>query len=85
FIEVVKVDPQTIDLHFAGPAPIEAFAKLPGVEIAESTRDAIRLRVQGSVDPVVKTAARYEVLDIESHEPSLEEVFLAFYGKSEEA
>jgi ABC-2 type transport system ATP-binding protein len=76
---------KTIDLHFAGPAPVEAFANLPGVEVAEPTRDAIRLRVQGSVDPVIKAAARYEVLDIESHEPSLEDVFLAFYGKGEEA
>jgi ABC-2 type transport system ATP-binding protein len=76
---------KTIDLHFAGPAPVEAFANLPDVEVAEPTRDAIRLRVQGSVDPVIKTAARYEVLDIESHEPSLEDVFLAFYGKGEEA
>jgi ABC-2 type transport system ATP-binding protein len=75
---------KTIDLHFEGPAPVEAFATLPGVEISESTRDAIRLRVQGSVDPVIKTAARYEVLDIESHEPSLEDVFLAFYGKGED-
>jgi ABC-2 type transport system ATP-binding protein len=76
---------KTIDLHFAGPAPVEAFANLPGVDAAEPTRDAIRLRVQGSVDPVIKAAARYEVLDIESHEPSLEDVFLAFYGKDEEA
>jgi ABC-2 type transport system ATP-binding protein len=76
---------KTIDLRFAGPAPVEAFANLPGVEVAEPTRDAIRLRVQGSVDPVIKAAARYEVLDIESHEPSLEDVFLAFYGKGEEA
>jgi ABC-2 type transport system ATP-binding protein len=44
----------------------------------------LRLRVSGSVDPVIKTAARYEVVDLQSHEPSLEDVFLTFYGKSEE-
>jgi ABC-2 type transport system ATP-binding protein len=71
---------KTIDLHFAGPAPVEAFASLAGVEVATSTRDAVRLRVQGAVDQVIKTAARYEVVDVESHEPSLEDVFLAFYG-----
>jgi ABC-2 type transport system ATP-binding protein len=71
---------KTIDLHFAGNAPSEGFAGLPGVEVVDTTRDAIRLRVQGTVDPVIKTAARYEVLDVESHEPSLEDVFLTFYG-----
>jgi ABC-2 type transport system ATP-binding protein len=79
---------KTIDLHFAGNAPADAFAGLPGVEVVETTRDAVRLRVQGAVDPVIKAASRYEVLDVESHEPSLEDVFLTFYGrdgKDEEA
>jgi beta-exotoxin I transport system ATP-binding protein len=74
-----------IDLHFAGPAPLEAFANLPGVQHASAAGDALRLQVHGSVDPVVKTAAGYEVVDLESHEPGLEDVFLTFYGKSEES
>jgi ABC-2 type transport system ATP-binding protein len=32
------------------------------------------------VDAVIKAASRYEVLDIISHEPDLEEVFLAYYS-----
>jgi hypothetical protein len=31
----------------------------------------------------VKAAGRFEVVDLASHEPSLEDVFLAFYGKGE--
>jgi hypothetical protein len=31
----------------------------------------------------VKAAAKFEVVDLASHQPSLEDVFLAFYGKSE--
>jgi beta-exotoxin I transport system ATP-binding protein len=73
-----------IELHFTSPAPAEAFASLPGVEHLTATRDELQLRVHGSVDPVIKTAARYEVIDVQSHEPSLEDVFLAFYGKAEE-
>jgi ABC-2 type transport system ATP-binding protein len=76
---------RTIELHFAGAAPADAFANLPGVEDVQANGDAVRLRVSGSVDPVIKAAARFEVVDIESHEPSLEDVFLSFYGRSEEA
>jgi ABC-2 type transport system ATP-binding protein len=75
---------RTIELRFGGPAPVEAFADLPGVRAESSAANTITLRVQGSVDPVIKTAARYEVVGIDSREPSLEDVFLAFYGKGEE-
>jgi ABC-2 type transport system ATP-binding protein len=75
---------RTIEMRFASPAPVDAFANLPGVEDVTAAGDLLRLRVHGSVDPVVKAAARYEVLELESREPSLEEVFLAFYGRPEE-
>jgi ABC-2 type transport system ATP-binding protein len=74
-----------IELHFAEAASVDAFANLPGVEIGSSTRDSIHLRVKGSVDPVIKTAARYEVIDMVSHEPSLEDAFLEFYGREDSA
>jgi hypothetical protein len=32
-----------------------------------------------SVDELIKAAARFEVLGIKTHEPDLEEVFLAYY------
>jgi hypothetical protein len=32
---------------------------------------------------VIKALARFEVEDLVSHEPSLEDVFLAFYGRDE--
>jgi ABC-2 type transport system ATP-binding protein len=54
------------------------------VQHASAAGDVLRLRVSGSVDPVIKTAARYEVVDLQSHETSLEDVFLTFYGKSEQ-
>ena len=41
----------------------------------------LRMRVSGSITPVVRTAARHELLDFVSREPSLEETFLAQYGR----
>jgi hypothetical protein len=36
--------------------------------------------VTGSVDPILRAALELRVEDMISHEPSLEEIFLAFYG-----
>jgi ABC-2 type transport system ATP-binding protein len=68
-------------VRFASPPPAGAFADVPGVR--ESSRDGTELRlvVEGALDPVVKALARYEVVDLVSHEPDLEDVFLAYYGR----
>ena len=39
------------------------------------------MRVAGPITPVVRAAAQYELLDFVSREPSLEETFLAEYGR----
>ena len=74
---------RTLDIRFARPVPGEAFAGLPGVQRIEVQGDLVHLTVAGHLDAVVKSAARYEVVDITSNEPTLEEVFLTFYGEGE--
>jgi ABC-2 type transport system ATP-binding protein len=74
---------RTLEIHFAQPAPAAAFSGLPGVREVEAHGDTLRLTVAGPLDAIVKAAGRFEVVDLTSHEPSLEDVFLAFYGKGE--
>ena len=45
-----------------------------------ATDHVLRMRVAGAITPVVRAAARYDLLDFVSREPSLEETFLAQYG-----
>ena len=61
--------------------PADAFSSLPGVSEVAVDDHTLRLRVAGAITPVVQTAARYELLDFVSREPSLEETFLAQYGQ----
>jgi len=75
---------RTLDIHFARPVPTDAFANLPGVQDVEVQGELVHLTVAGHLDAVVKAAARYEVVDIASHEPNLEEIFLTFYGGDED-
>jgi ABC-2 type transport system ATP-binding protein len=70
-----------VELRFAGPVPEAEFAALPGVSEVRLDDHVLRLRVAGAITPVVRAAARYELLDFVSREPSLEETFLAQYGR----
>ena len=70
-----------VELRFAGPVPADEFAALPGVSDLVADDHVLRMRVAGAITPVVRAAARYELLDFVSREPSLEETFLAQYGQ----
>ena len=75
-----------LEFHFAAEVEADEFASLPGVREATAEGTVVRCTVVGSVDAVVKAAARHEVLDLISHEPSLEQVFLAYYvGERDDA
>jgi len=70
-----------VELQFAGPVPLEAFSGLEGVSHLVREDHILRMRVTGPIGPVVRTAAQFELLDFTSREPSLEETFLAEYGR----
>jgi ABC-type multidrug transport system ATPase subunit len=71
-----------VELVFTDHVPVEAFSSLPGVSDVLAEDHILRLRVAGSITPVVQAAARYELADFVSREPSLEETFLAEYGRT---
>ena len=72
---------RTLEVHFATPVSPDGFEGLPGVREVVAIGDAMRITVAGPMDAIVKALARHEVVDLESHEPSLEEIFLTFYGR----
>jgi ABC-2 type transport system ATP-binding protein len=74
-----------VELRFAGPAPRDEFANLPGVTDVRAEDGVLRMRVAGAITPVVQAAARHELLDFVSREPTLEETFLAEYGSQPES
>jgi ABC-2 type transport system ATP-binding protein len=71
----------TVELVFIDHVPLEAFRSLPGVSEVVAEDHILRMRVAGSITPIVQAAARYELADFVSREPSLEETFLAEYGR----
>jgi ABC-2 type transport system ATP-binding protein len=74
-----------VELRFSGEVPVAAFSGLEGVSDVTTEDHVLHLRVSGSITPVVREAAKYELVDFISREPSLEETFLAEYGRETDA
>jgi ABC-2 type transport system ATP-binding protein len=70
-----------VEMRFEGTPPVAEFQKIKGVSDVSVEDHVIKLRVLGSITPVVQAAARLGVTDFLSREPSLEETFLAQYGR----
>lgn len=69
-----------LEIDFARPVPADAFATVSGVRDVAMSGSVLHCTVAGSLDSLIKTAAQFEVTNIVTHEPSLEEIFLAYYG-----
>lgn len=68
-----------LEIHFARAVPGESFAGISGVKDVSVQGNLLTCSVTDSLDALVKAAAKFEVVDIVSHEASLEEIFMTFY------
>jgi ABC-2 type transport system ATP-binding protein len=77
--ELRRLRSYQVELRFAGPPPAGAVQAAAGV--TQVTVDGMRLActVRGSFGPLLAAIAGQEVLTMTSQEPSLEELFLAYY------
>ncbi|MAS34778.1 MAG: ABC transporter [Anaerolineaceae bacterium] len=57
-------------------------AGVPSVDDVEVNSDHIKLRLTGDFDPLLRAVQDTYIIDLHVHEPSLEEIFLAFYGEA---
>jgi ABC-2 type transport system ATP-binding protein len=70
-----------VSIEFDGPVSDAEFASIGGVGELEVDGSRLAFKVAGPLDPVIKAAARHTVIDMELTEPTLEEIFLTFYGR----
>jgi ABC-2 type transport system ATP-binding protein len=69
-----------VEIRFGDPATgRDTLLAIPGVRDATVSGNHATLRIEGSMDPLVKALARFEVLSLRSRESDLEEIFLAMY------
>lgn len=72
-----------LEFHLGGKVPIEEFVNLAGVKDITFKNNVLQCTVEGKPDSLIKAVARFEVVKLISHDSSLEEVFLSYYGEGE--
>jgi ABC-2 type transport system ATP-binding protein len=68
-----------IDLTFDGPPPVTQLRTVAAVRNLRVAGKVVHLDVEGSTADLIQVAAPYRVQQIVTHEPDLEEIFLAYY------
>src|SRR5215470_9529077 len=73
-----------VEVEFAGDVPVEAVRRAAGVDGVTAENHRVRCVVRGSFEPLMDALVGAHVVNLSSHEPSLEEAFLAYYSGAEE-
>ena len=75
-----------VEIEFAGQVPEEAIRRTEGVDNVTVEGRRVHCVVRGSFEPLMATIAGAHVVNLTSHEPSLEDTFLEYYsGAGKEA
>ncbi len=68
-----------VGIAFAGTVPVDAIKRAAGVDEVVAEDHQVRCVVRGSFEPLLAAIAGAQVVNLSSHEPSLEETFLQYY------
>jgi ABC-2 type transport system ATP-binding protein len=75
-----------IDLEFEQPVAASHFQAIGGVRSAEAHGNSVVVSFDGSVNALLRAALDHDVINVNSREADLEEVFLAYYhGNADDA
>jgi ABC-2 type transport system ATP-binding protein len=69
-----------VRLGFDGPVDAGPFEALRGVENLKTDGTKISFTLYEDLDAVIKLAAKHRLVGLEYERPSLEEIFLTYYG-----
>lgn len=83
--EIRDIRIRRVEVTFEGVLEADRLARLPGMTEVEVTDHRLRCNVRGSFAPLLAVLAEAQVRDFSSHEPSLEEAFLTYFGGSSPA
>ena len=82
---LTRVTFRWLTLTTASPASVDGFSQIDGVTDLSAEGSELRMRISGhtNMDRLIKQAARCTITDLRIEQPTLEEIFLAYYGKGE--
>ena len=74
-----------IEVVFEAMPPLEKLGKVHGLEQLVRQGNRVSFTLHGGFEALFKTLAGNRIVNFTSHEPSLEEVFLAYYREGEDS
>lgn len=77
---LTRVDFRWVTVRFRDQVSIGDLTTVPGVSEFQTEGNSVRLRLTGDFDPVLRAINGYYVEDLRVQEPTLEEIFLTYYG-----
>ena len=77
--ELREIRVHQVEVEFSGPVPLAGIRAAPGVDRVDAEDHRVSLTVHGSFAPLMSALAGSEIVNLSSHEPSLEEIFLTYY------
>lgn len=78
--DLMRVNFTWVTLTLREPAPPSLLAGVAGVSEVSAEGNRLKFRLSGDFDPILRAISSHYVVDLRVQEPSLEEVFLTFYG-----
>jgi ABC-2 type transport system ATP-binding protein len=81
--ELHEIRMHRVEIEFVGQVPADAIRGADGVEDVTVEDHRVRCVVRGSFEPLMTAVAGAQVVNLTSHEPSLEDSFLAYYSSDE--
>jgi ABC-2 type transport system ATP-binding protein len=78
--DLMRVNFTWVTLTFREPVSPRLLAGVAGVSDVSGEGNRLKFRLSDDFDPVLRAIGSHYVVDMRTHEPSLEEVFLTFYG-----
>ncbi len=74
-----KLNTREVEVEFAS-TPVPDLSSVEGVEQVDADHGRVTFRLRGGPAPLLKALADHDVASLDIREPSLEEMFLTYYG-----
>ena len=55
------------------------FDNIRNVNLIETNKNVVKLNIIGPIDEIIKVISKYEIIDLKTQDPSLEELFMNYY------
>jgi ABC-2 type transport system ATP-binding protein len=80
--ELHEIRLHRVEIEFAGGVPVQAIRRADGVDDVTVENHRVHCVVRGSFEPLIAAVAGAHVVNLSSHEPSLEDTFLEYYSEA---